>query len=149
MPLECSLAEYCGAMSEETLELARRGYEAWNRGDEGWFLDRIDDDFVLRFPSGFLVLDEVYRGRDGWRRFWGSWRDAWEAIEIRVRRLEDLGGEEALAIVTFEGVGRGSGASVRGTIGHRLTFRGGRFVALTVSWPRDALEAAGLRVEGL
>jgi ketosteroid isomerase-like protein len=132
-------------MSEEALELARRGYEAWNRGDERWFLDRIDDDFVLRFPSGFLVLDDVYRGDAGWRRFWGSWRDAWEAIEIRVHRLEDLGGEEVLAIVTFEGTGRGSGASVRGTIAHRLTFRGGRFVALAVSWPGEALDAAGFR----
>jgi len=132
-------------MSDEALELARRGYDAWNRGDERWFLDRIERDFVLRFPPGFLVLDEVYRGAAGWRRFWGSWHDAWEAIEIRVHRLVDLGGVDVLAIVPFEGIGRGRGAFVRGTIAHRLTFRGGRFVALTVSWPGEALDAAGLR----
>jgi hypothetical protein len=48
-------------MGFEVLELTRRGYEAWNRGDERWFLDRLADGFVLRFPPGFFVLDEIYR----------------------------------------------------------------------------------------
>jgi ketosteroid isomerase-like protein len=136
---------HTAARCRRNLKLARSAYDAWNRGDEQWFLDRIDDDFVLRFPPGFLVLDELYCGVEGWRKFWRSWRGAWEAIEIRIGRLDDLGGDYVLAIVAFEGGGRESGAPVRGIVAHRATFRDGRFVALIVTPPGQALEAAGLR----
>jgi hypothetical protein len=42
--------------------------------------------------------------------FWKTWRDAWETVTIRVERVEDLG-DDVLVLVTFDGVGRGSGAS--------------------------------------
>ncbi len=32
-------------MSEETVELARASVDAFNRGDLGWLLEHIDEDF--------------------------------------------------------------------------------------------------------
>ena len=45
-------ARYWAAMGSEALELTRRGYEAPNHGDEQWYVDRIGDELVMRFPPG-------------------------------------------------------------------------------------------------
>jgi ketosteroid isomerase-like protein len=132
-------------MGSEALELTMRGYEAWNRGDERWFVDRLADEFVLRFPPGFFVLDEVYRGVEGWRKFWRDWRGAWADIVIEIGRIDRVGPGDVLAVVTFEGVGRESGAPVTGTVAHRFKWAGERLLALTVTPPGEGLEAAGLR----
>src|SRR6266571_7944925 len=95
-------------MSEENLDLARRAYEAWNRDDFDWILDRITADFELHtLQALFPDLDELYVGKAGWRKFVNVWRSAWETIAVHVERMEDLG-DDVLALITFEGVGLGS-----------------------------------------
>jgi ketosteroid isomerase-like protein len=130
-------------MSEENVELGLRGVDAWNRGDLGWILDHLTEDFEFRTAQLFPDLDPIYSGHDGWRAFWRTWRDAWETVTIRVERIEDLG-DRALVVVTFDGVGRGSGASVSMRFGQIWAFRDGLAARIDVLDPQEALEAAGL-----
>jgi hypothetical protein len=94
---------------------------------------------------GFLDVDEVYRGTEGWERFARTWLEAWEAAPIEIERIEDLG-ERLLVLLTFNATGQGSGVSVPMKFGQLVTVRAGRVASLVVieGWER-ALEAAGLR----
>jgi ketosteroid isomerase-like protein len=130
-------------MSQENLELARRAYEAWTRDDFDWILERIAEDFELHaLPE--LFPDELYVGKAGWTKFVNVWRSAWETIAVHVELMKDLG-DDVLALLAFEGVGRGSGAVASLTVDHRVAIRDGRFVDMKVLMPEEALEAAGLR----
>jgi ketosteroid isomerase-like protein len=134
-------------MSRENVDLVLRGCDAWNRGALGETLELMTGEFEFRPVLVFFDLDSVYRGHDGWRRFWKVWREAWESVSIRVERVEDLG-DRVLAMVTFDGVGRGSGAPVSMSFGQIWTLRDGLVERIDVLEPNDALEAAGLRETG-
>ncbi len=105
-------------MSEENLNLARGAYAAGNREDFDWIADRITEDFELHArPDFFPDLDELYVGKAGWKTFVDVWTGAWETIGVQVERIEDLG-NDVLALITFEGAGRGSGAIASLTVAH-------------------------------
>ena len=131
-------------MSRENVELMRKAYEAWNRGELDWLLDHMTDDFEFWAGLGFSDLDAVYRGKEGWRRFVEMWRDAWAEITVRVERIEDLE-DRLLALLTFDGNGRGSGVEVSLRVGQVATVRDTKLSKLvsTPSWD-EALKAVGL-----
>lgn len=130
-------------MSEENLELAREGYDAWNRDDLDWFIEHMTDDAEMRPIRGAFDFDEVYHGHEGWTEFWEIWRESWSSIEVRVQRMQDLGDQGVLVLLAFEGVGRASGAEVSIALAHWLTFRDGKLAGITVMTP----EAADRRFE--
>jgi ketosteroid isomerase-like protein len=131
-------------MSEETVELARQAYAAWNRGDLNWHLNHMTDDFEFWPGLAFSDINEVYRGKAGWRRFAETWREAWEDITVRVDRIEEVD-DHIVALLTFDARGRGSGVEVSLQLGQVATVREGKVAKLvsTPSWD-EALEAAGL-----
>ena len=126
-------------MSEQNIELAREGYEAWNRGDVDWLLEHMTEDVEVKPLRGVGDFEEVYSGHEGWKKFWDGWREAWSSIEIRVERMQDMADHGVLALLTFEGVGRKSGAAVSMAVSHWLTFRDGQMCGITVMTP-DAAE---------
>ena len=131
-------------MSLQTVELTRQAYEAWNEGDLDWMLDHMTEDFEFQPGLGFSDLNAVIRGKEGWRRFAETWREAWEDITVRVERIEELD-DRVVALLTFDGRGRGSGVEVSLRVGHVATVRDGRLSKLVsfASWD-EALEAVGL-----
>ena len=132
-------------MSEANVDLTRQAYATWNTGDLEWLLDHITDDFEFQPGLGFSGLNTVIRGKEGWRQFAETWREAWEDITVKVERIEDLG-DRIVALLTFDGRGRGSGVEVSLRVGHVATVREGRLSKLVsiASWD-EALEAVGLR----
>jgi ketosteroid isomerase-like protein len=90
-----------------------------------------------------LDIEEVYRGKDGFKRFFETWWEAWTVLDLNVERLEDLGDRE-LALVLFDGVGRSSGVKVKLPVGHLWSLREGVIVRLDALDPAQALEAVGL-----
>ena len=122
----------------------RHAYEAWNRGELDWLLDHMTEDFEFWAGLGFSDLDAVYRGKEGWRRFIEIWHDAWAEITVRVERIEDLE-DRLVALLTFDGRGRGSGVEVSLRVGQLATVRGTKVskLASTPSWG-EALKAVGL-----
>ena len=127
------------------MELTRQAYEAWNDGDVDWMLDHLTEDFEFKPGLGFSDVNTVIRGKEGWRRFAETWREAWEDITVGVERIEDLD-DRIVALLTFDGRGRGSGVEVSLRVGHVATVREGRLSTLVsiASWD-ETLEAVGLR----
>ena len=132
-------------MSEANVDLTRQAYATWNTGDLEWLLDHMTDDFEFQPGLGFSGFNTVIRGQEGWRQFAETWREAWEDITVKVERIEDLG-DRIVALLTFDGRGRGSGVEVSLRVGHVATVREGRLSKLVsiASWD-ETLEAVGLR----
>jgi ketosteroid isomerase-like protein len=132
-------------MSQQNVELVRQGYEALNRGDLEWVLDHLAREFEYRTTQLFPDLLGTYRGRDGFRRFWNTFREAWESVVIEIARLEPVGDDRVLALLWFNGKGR-QGVETKLRVTHLLTIENelvSRIVGFA-DW-ETALEAAGLR----
>jgi hypothetical protein len=133
-------------MSEENVERLRAAYVAWNHLELGDFLAGIAPGVVFYTSGIFPSHDPVYRGPDGMQRFWETFHDAWERLDIEVARFEDLGGDQVLALIRFEAVGRESGVEVGRKLAHLVSFNEGLVTEIRAyaDWD-EALEAAGLR----
>ena len=131
-------------MSQENVDLARQAYEAWNRGQLEWLLDYMTEDFEFRPGLGFSDIEAVICGKEGWKRFAETWREAWEDITVRVDRIEDQD-DRIVALLTFDGRGRGSGVEVSVRVGHVATVTEGRVSKLvSITGWEEALEAVRL-----
>jgi ketosteroid isomerase-like protein len=131
-------------MSDKNVELVRQSYEAWNRGDLEWLLDHLTPDHEFRTAQLFPDTEAVYRGREGFKRFWNTFRQPWETLRIEIERVEPVGHDRVLALFTFHGRGR-DGLEATLEFANLFTVKNGlasRNVALP-DW-QQALDAAGL-----
>jgi ketosteroid isomerase-like protein len=131
-------------MSRAQVQAVHDVFEAWNRGDLELVLEYLSPDWEWRTAGKFPGLEAVYRGKEGFTRFWEAFRESWESIRIDIERVEDLG-DQALVLMTFHGKGRGSGVDVTTEYANLIAFRG---VLATHQvgygdW-KSALEAVGL-----
>jgi ketosteroid isomerase-like protein len=131
-------------VSGGNVEIVQRIAEAYGQGDLRATLDLLSEESTFR-PSGlFMDTQPVYVGHDGWIEFWERFRAAWDTIEIRTERIEDLG-ERVLVLGVFHGVGGESGVAVDRESGWLVSVRDGLVVEIDAfgTWA-SALEAAGV-----
>jgi ketosteroid isomerase-like protein len=134
-------------MSEENVELIRRGFEAVNRGDLEGAIELADPPPEFEFvPHGVLIPDlaSVQRGPEGWRRvnemFWGEFDDP----HIETHEMIDAG-DQVFTSFTLSGRGKHSGVETTWEAFSVWTVRDGRVVRwLGFTDRAEALEAAGL-----
>jgi ketosteroid isomerase-like protein len=124
-------------MSQENVEVFKRGVEAWNGDDLDAFLDLVDPEIE------WFALMEVYRGHAGVRRAWESFKGEMQ-LKVRFDDIRDLG-ESVLALGEMETTGQTTGLDFTTEIAQLVTYRGGKAVR-TRDFPShaEALEAAGL-----
>jgi len=134
-------------MSEETLRLAREGYDAWNRGDLDAILADVPPEFEFHTSGAIPGIPKVIRGSERMRELFREWySEPWQGnLHMEVNHLIDLGDDRVLGLVTFRGTGKGSGVPVELQYSHLLWFRDGVNVRIDGfdSWGRG-LRAAGL-----
>jgi ketosteroid isomerase-like protein len=130
-------------MSQENVEIARLGYERFNRGDIDGFLDLAAPDIEWRDHGAFDT--SAVTGKDAVRAFIETVMEPWEEFHKEPEEIIDLGGDRVLGMFHATGRGKGSGIEVDVRGGDLLTIREGRVVGFT-AYPRaQALRAAGLR----
>ena len=131
-------------MSQENVEIVRRGFEAFNRGD----IDQAFVDFASDFeytPSGAIPgVTETYRGPEGFKRFVGWLLDEFDDVQIDVN--ETIGQDDQVVLwLTIRGRGKQSGAETRWDVWPVFRFRDGNAVrGQAFTTRQQALEAAGL-----
>jgi ketosteroid isomerase-like protein len=131
-------------MSQENVELARRGVEAFAAGDwETWF-EGFDPEIEWEETPGLGPDASVYRGIEEVRGAVGSWTAMWTEYAFEACEYLDAG-DDVVVLVQERGRGRRTGASVERKSGQILTFRDGKLIRnrLYGSWA-EAREAAGL-----
>jgi len=132
-------------MSQENVELLRKGVNAWNQREVDLWLDYAAPD-VEWMPAGPAAVERtVYRGydevRDGITAAWETW-DVFEFHESQVRDL----GDSTLWLGHVNMRGSTSGVELDQEFAIRSVVRDGKItlVHTYLSW-REGLEAVGLK----
>jgi ketosteroid isomerase-like protein len=132
------------AMSDESIDMARRGYEAFNEGDPDGMVSSFAPNFEYLTTGEIPGADAAYRGPEGLREFVGWMWSEFEEPRIEVHELTEVG-NQVLAEVTLRGRGKQSGVETSWNIWHLWTARDGEIVRGQAFTSRqEALEAAGL-----
>lgn len=133
-------------MSQDNVELVRRGYEAFAHGDVEAVLDLADPDVSWTPAIAPLLGVDVIEGRDALRRFLAE--EIFEGLDtFRAEPLsfEDLG---ASILVRWRATGRveSTGLEIDQTFFAVITMHDGKIVDYCDYQTRvDALEAVGAR----
>jgi uncharacterized protein len=131
-------------MSQEQVDLARRGYEALAAGDLARVLELIDPDVQLEILTGRPDLPERLHGHAGFVENIKGLTDVFEDIEIVPEDFIEVGDELVVPIYTA-GHGRSSGIRIENRVTHVWTIRDGKAVRFRVFLDREqALAAVGL-----
>ncbi len=108
-----------------------RAYAAANRRDFELILLTNDPVAYEYHPSADLLppdFETVYRGHQGYLRFWSRWLDAFEDIRWDPEEMLDLG-ERVLVTTRQSGHGSGSGVAVSLPVYQLFTLRRGLVVS--------------------
>src|SRR5260370_34246850 len=100
-------------MSQENVDVVRRAYEAWNRGDLGAAYEFLDPDVEVSAPANFPEAG-TFHGRDEMKRWVQEHLlPILEDLPVGAERFLDAG-DRAVGCVRYFGRGRGTGIEVRG-----------------------------------
>ena len=131
-------------MSQENVEIIKRGIDAFNRRDVNLLAELTTADFAW-FPALPRTVEvNGYRGREGMETYIAEIRDTWEELRLITDEVRDLG-DGAVLLGRTEGRGRASGVRVDAPIGIVYGFRGGKVSRCHAYLDhREALKAVGL-----
>jgi ketosteroid isomerase-like protein len=134
-------------MTTEVLDRVMRGYEAFNRGDLDSAIEGFDPDIEWLGPD-MLPEDQVYRGPDGVKRFWDSWRDVFDDFRIEIDEMIEAG-DHVIVMARVAGRGKDSGAEVTTpSFAHVWTIRDELMVRMEMlPSKKDAFAAVGIEQE--
>jgi ketosteroid isomerase-like protein len=132
-------------MSQENVEIVRRIYGEWGRGNLREGAELYDPHILLVVRPEFRPASGVYCGPDEIATYMRDFLAEWEGFVIAGEEFVD-GGDSVLVRVEQRATGRESGTPVHAGYFQVWTFRGGKVIRIESFGERAAaLEAAGLR----
>ena len=128
-------------MSQENVEIVRRGYEHFSAtGELLASTDLVWDVSPLGWPD-----QQIYQGAEGARQFLAEWADAWDDWKLEAEDYVDAG-ERVVVIVNQRGRSKATGIPIDMRFAQVWTLRDGRGTRMEMYASVDeALEAVGLR----
>jgi ketosteroid isomerase-like protein len=132
-------------MSQEDVEIVRRLYERWARGDFS-HADCFDPQVEhSRIGSETPDMEGRWQGLDRFSAAFLEYLRAFSDLRINAERIIDLGDGRVLGLVRHTATGKLSGAPIEHELGDLFALREGRIVRYDSYWDRfEALAAAGL-----
>ena len=133
-------------MSQRNVEIIRRLYEQWGRGDLS-ASDFFDPDVEFsRIGVQTPDMEGQWHGLDELRAAIRDYLEPLSDLHISAERITDLGGDRVLVFSRHTARGKQSGVPIEHELGDLLILRDGKIVRWDAYWNRSAaLEAAGLR----
>jgi ketosteroid isomerase-like protein len=131
-------------VSGRDVEIIRRGFEAFNRGDREAWLELCEPDFET-VPSPDWPEQDAIRGRVAAWDFFAAVNEAWEGSPYEPVEVVDVGDGRVIVRLRREMRGKASGAAVIYDYWLVATVREGR--AARIDWfetGSQAFAAAGL-----
>ena len=131
-------------MSQENVEILRRGYNAWNRGDRDTAFEFLEPEFELKLPEGGMNVGS-FQGREAVTKLLEGYLEVFDFFHMEPEEFFDADDRVAVFVHT-PARGKGSGVEVQFRPAHLWTMRAGKAVRLEVFPEREkALEAVGLK----
>jgi ketosteroid isomerase-like protein len=131
-------------MSQENVELFKRGVEAANRFDVDGLLETLDPEVEWHTAVVDLLAGAVFRGHEAVRRVFQDFDGAFAEYHSEFWDVRDLG-DRVLAIGQLRIVGKEGGNPVESPFAYLVRFRNGKAIWVKAfTDPKEALEAAGL-----
>jgi uncharacterized protein len=132
-------------MSQENVNIVRRGFEVFNAGD----LDRLVSEFFapeVEYRTSAEDPDAAtHRGQPAYRRYVEQWMDSFDGLRADVDECIDVGDDRVFTWVHWTGRGRTSGADADWHLAIIYTMKDPRIVSGEEYFDRaEALEAVGL-----
>jgi ketosteroid isomerase-like protein len=130
-------------MSEENVEITRRGYEAYSRGDLDAVLDDVHPEMITyrADPDG-----SIFKGPDGFLAAIAEWVEDFDQFTITPKEFIDANESQVVVRVHQTAVGKQSGASIESDFWFVHTVNAGKITRLDMFVTKgQAQEAAGLR----
>jgi len=129
-------------MSEQTVATVREALEMFDKGDLQRLYALIHPDFEGRVSPELSAEPDTYRGREGIRRYFESFREAFDEIRFQVEQLEDAG-DAAVVGLRMTATGRLTGITVEQRNAGVWTVLDGKLARIdTYATFADALAAA-------
>jgi ketosteroid isomerase-like protein len=126
-------------MSQRNVEIVRKLFETYRRGDYAEALSCLAPDVVYEVGQELPAL-----GPDAVRAMWERWDSAWEELQTVPEEFIDAG-HHVVVTVHYSGRGRGSGIQYEDRLFDVYTIRDGVCVRkLEFRQRSDAFAAAGL-----
>jgi ketosteroid isomerase-like protein len=131
-------------MSQENVEIVKRGIDAYNRRDFDAYIALTTSDFEL-FPAMDRTVEaRSYWGHEGIETYLADIGEAWAELRLLPEEWRDLGGR-VLMPGRAQGRGRGSSVPVDAHVGFLVDFRDGKMSRVLAFLDHgEALRAAGL-----
>jgi ketosteroid isomerase-like protein len=131
-------------MSNENVEIVRRTYEAFVRGDAATALAAYSEDTEWD-DRHFRPEGRVHCGREELVEVIRTWVGAWRDYSFSIKRVIDAG-DHVVVISEDRGKGKGSGIEINTLLGFVVDVAGGQITRTVVyADPAEALKAAGLK----
>jgi ketosteroid isomerase-like protein len=130
------MSEKPSERQRRNLELARAGYEAFQRSDLEGVLALTDPEVEIYLPNT-LPNSGTYRGHEGYITWIGQWLDAWENFRIEVLAMEPVGERHVVTTIHQSAMGRGSGIPVEMDVAYMTDIREGKVIALQMYLARE------------
>jgi ketosteroid isomerase-like protein len=130
-------------MSRENVEVVRRGYEAYSRGDVAAMLADLDPQMrtYREEPDG-----ATFHGPDGFLQAVAEWVEDFDEFVATAEELIDANDHQVIVRVHQTATGAQSGATIEGDFWFVHTLNDSKVTRLDMLTTKEkALEAAGLR----
>lgn len=134
-------------MTQANVEIVRRTLEAWQNDDFDTWFSAYDPNVEWRTVLERLVEgpESIYRGHDGLRRLWHSYRTEMESFEIEAQEIRDVGDERVVLLGRLRWRGVVSGIESESPLGMVISFRDGKVIrSVDYLSHQEALESVGL-----
>jgi ketosteroid isomerase-like protein len=132
-------------MSDENLEIIRRGWTAWLRGDLEALVSDWDPNVIWDTSHFHSWPEGTYVGVEGIQKFLREWLEVWGEYEIEIEDVMPTQDGRVISLIAHHGQGGRSGIPMDLEMAQIATFRDGRIVRFDNYEDRaEALEAAGL-----
>jgi ketosteroid isomerase-like protein len=125
-------------VSQENVEIVRRVYEGWSRGD---FSQTEHFDPEIEFELIDWPHPARSRGVEAMAEIWLATLSAWDDFRAKPDEVIDHG-NNVLVLNSISGRGRGSGADVSALTATVWTVEGGKVVRLALYWDVDRARQA-------
>jgi ketosteroid isomerase-like protein len=130
-------------MSQENVEVLRRGYEALNHRDLDAAFEFAEPEFELQLPEGGMNVGS-FRGREAVTKLFQDYFEVFDSWHMEPEEFFDAG-DQIVVFVHTPARGKGSGVDVEFRPAHVWTMRAGKATRLEIFPERQkALEAVGL-----